>query len=79
MNFWATWCPPCREEIPELIELKKQYGDRLQIIGISEDDDPPAKVLKFAQEKGMSYPIVMSAPALVAAVSAEFRRCPLRF
>ena len=49
VNFWATWCPPCREEIPELIELQKQYGDRLQIIGISEDEDPPAKVLKFAQ------------------------------
>jgi thiol-disulfide isomerase/thioredoxin len=66
VNFWATWCPPCREEIPELIELKKQYGDRLQIIGISEDDDPPAKVLKFAQEQGMSYPIVMATPALIA-------------
>ena len=41
VNFWATWCPPCREEIPELIELQKLYGDRLEIIGISEDDDPP--------------------------------------
>jgi thiol-disulfide isomerase/thioredoxin len=67
VNFWATWCPPCREEIPELIELKKQYGDRLQIIGISEDEDPPAKVLKFAQQKGMSYPIIMATPELVAA------------
>lgn len=67
VNFWATWCPPCREEIPELIELKKQYGDRLQIIGISEDDDPPQKVLKFAQQKGMSYPIVMATPELIAA------------
>ena len=66
VNFWATWCPPCREEIPELIELKKQYGDRLQIIGISEDEDPPAKVLKFAQEKGMGYPIVMATPRLIA-------------
>jgi thiol-disulfide isomerase/thioredoxin len=67
VNFWATWCPPCREEIPELIELKRQYGDRLQIIGISEDEDPPAKVLKFAQQKGMSYPIIMSTPQLIAA------------
>jgi thiol-disulfide isomerase/thioredoxin len=67
VNFWATWCPPCREEIPELIELKKQYGDRLQIIGISEDEDPPATVLKFAQAKGMSYPIVMATPELIAA------------
>jgi thiol-disulfide isomerase/thioredoxin len=66
VNFWATWCPPCREEIPELIELKKQYGDRLQIIGISEDEDGPAKVLKFAQQKGMSYPIIMATPELIA-------------
>ena len=66
VNFWATWCPPCREEIPELIELKKQYGDRLQIIGISEDEDGPARVLKFAQQKGMSYPIIMATPELIA-------------
>lgn len=67
INFWATWCPPCREEIPELIALQKQYGDRLQIIGISEDDDPPEKVLKFARQQGINYPIVMSTPELIAA------------
>jgi cytochrome c biogenesis protein CcmG, thiol:disulfide interchange protein DsbE len=66
VNFWATWCPPCRMEIPELIELKKEYGDRLEIIGISEDDDPPAKILSFAKSKGMTYPIVMYTPELVA-------------
>jgi thiol-disulfide isomerase/thioredoxin len=67
VNFWATWCPPCREEIPELIALQKQYKDRLQIIGISEDDDPPQKVLKFAQQKGINYPIVMADLELIAA------------
>jgi thiol-disulfide isomerase/thioredoxin len=67
VNFWATWCPPCREEIPELIALQKQYGDRLQIVGISEDDDPPEKVLKFARQQGINYPIVMSTPELIAA------------
>jgi thiol-disulfide isomerase/thioredoxin len=41
VNFWATWCPPCREEIPELLELEKEYKGQLQIVGISEDDDPP--------------------------------------
>jgi thiol-disulfide isomerase/thioredoxin len=65
VNFWATWCPPCREEIPELIDLQKQYKDRLEIVGISEDDDPPEKVLKFAQQQGMTYPIVMSTPELI--------------
>jgi thiol-disulfide isomerase/thioredoxin len=66
INFWATWCPPCRMEIPELLELKKVYGNRLEIIGFSEDDDPPAKVLQFAQSEGMNYPIVMATPKLIA-------------
>jgi len=67
VNFWATWCPPCREEIPELLQLKKEYKDRLEIVGVSEDDDPPASVLKFARQKGMTYPIVMATPELVDA------------
>src|SRR5579863_3426233 len=66
VNFWATWCPPCREEIPELLALKKEYKDRLEIVGISEDDDPPASVIKFARQKGMTYPIVMATPELIA-------------
>jgi len=65
VNFWATWCPPCREEIPELLELKKEFKDRLEIVGISEDDDPPEYVLKFARQKGMTYPIVMATQALI--------------
>ena len=67
VNFWATWCPPCREEIPELLQLKKEYKDRLEIVGISEDDDPPASVLKFARQMGMTYPIVMATPELIEA------------
>ena len=67
VNFWATWCPPCRVEIPELIELQKEYQGRLQIVGISEDDDPPEKVLKFAQQKGMTYPIIMATPEIIEA------------
>ncbi len=66
VNFWATWCPPCREEIPELIELQKEFKDKLEIVGISEDDDPPASVVKFARAKGMTYPIVMATPELIA-------------
>lgn len=65
VNFWATWCPPCRAEIPELLELKKEFKDRLEIVGISEDDDPAGSVLKFAQKKGMTYPIVMSTPEII--------------
>jgi thiol-disulfide isomerase/thioredoxin len=60
VNFWATWCPPCRAEIPDLIKLQDKYRDQLQIIGISDDDDPPAVVKKWADAHGMNYPIVMS-------------------
>jgi thiol-disulfide isomerase/thioredoxin len=66
VNFWATWCPPCRMEIPELLELKKEYGDRLEIVGISEDDDGPETVVKFVRQKGMTYPVVMATKELVA-------------
>lgn len=67
INFWATWCPPCREEIPELLQLKKEFQGRMEIVGISEDEDPPEAVLKFARQKGMNYPIVMATEQLIDA------------
>ena len=67
VNFWATWCPPCREEVPELIALQMQFRDSLQIVGISEDDDPAANVLRFARQSRINYPIVMATPEVVAA------------
>src|SRR5271167_2985886 len=48
LNFWATWCPPCRDEIPEMIELSKRFRDHLQIVGVSMDDAPSADVRQFA-------------------------------
>src|SRR5262245_54157595 len=62
VNFWATWCPPCRAEIPDLIALQDKYRDRLQIIGVSEDDVPPAEVKQFVVEHHFNYPVVMSTP-----------------
>ena len=59
LNFWATWCPPCRAEIPGLIELQSRYKDRLQVIGISMDDSPAADVKEFAANEHMNYPVVM--------------------
>ena len=64
VNFWATWCPPCRAEIPDLIALQKKYKDHLLIIGISDDDDPPAAVKKWVTERHINYPIVMNTPEL---------------
>ncbi len=66
VNFWATWCPPCREEIPELIELSSRYKDKLQIIGVSMDDAPASEVLEFAKQIGITYPVVMGSGAIEA-------------
>ena len=67
VNFWATWCPPCREEIPALIRLQDQYKDRLQIVGISMDDEDQAnRVAEFAKQSGINYPIVMASPEMIA-------------
>jgi thiol-disulfide isomerase/thioredoxin len=72
LNFWATWCPPCREEIPEMIELSNRYKDRLQIVGVSMDDAPPDEVREFAKHEGITYPIVMGSRA----ISAEYGGVP---
>jgi thiol-disulfide isomerase/thioredoxin len=64
LNFWATWCGPCREEIPDLIGLQAKYKDRLQIVGISVDDDDDAAeaVKKFVDESRINYPVALASP-----------------
>jgi thiol-disulfide isomerase/thioredoxin len=64
VNFWATWCPPCREEIPDLVALQQKYPEQLQIIGISQDSAPAPVVQQFAAARGMNYPTVMSTPEI---------------
>jgi thiol-disulfide isomerase/thioredoxin len=64
VNFWATWCPPCREEIPDLIALQNKYKDQLQIIGVSQDSGSVEEVRRFAAEHRMNYPTVMSTPEI---------------
>ena len=59
VNFWATWCPPCRAEIPDLVALQKKYADTLLVIGVSGDEDAPAVVQQFADQYHINYPIVM--------------------
>jgi thiol-disulfide isomerase/thioredoxin len=65
LNFWATWCPPCREEVPELVQLQANYKDKLLVIGASEDEDGPQKVQQFVQRFGMNYPVVMATKELI--------------
>jgi len=56
LDFWATWCGPCKMEIPHLIELQEKYRDQgLVIVGITLDDDPDSCVPKYAAEVGMNY------------------------
>ncbi len=58
VNFWATWCPPCRAEIPTFIDLQKRYGDRgLQLLGVAVDD--PARVAQFVKAEGVNYPVLV--------------------
>ncbi len=60
LNFWATWCGPCRAEIPDLVELQNKYRDQLQIIGLVVDDDDQGAIKKFIAEFAINYPVALA-------------------
>lgn len=59
VNFWATWCPPCRAEIPHFIELVDKYGDDFTVLGIALDPREFDKVAPFVDKMGINYPVVL--------------------
>jgi len=66
VNFWATWCPPCRQEIPELIALYKRYKPQgLQLLAVDLREDP-GEVKAFAARQGMTFPVLIDSNGRVA-------------
>src|SRR5262250_3196514 len=60
LNFWATWCAPCKIEMPWFVDLQKQYAAQgLQVIGVAMDDSGEPAISKFAKEMGVNYPVLI--------------------
>lgn len=67
LDFFATWCPPCRQSIPHLVELNRKYGKQgLQILGMSVDEDGKEAVKSFADEFRINYPLALAGDSAVA-------------
>lgn len=60
LNFWATWCHPCKEEIPDLVALQTQYKDDIVVLGFS-IDDKPEELKEYAKQFQMNYPVLVGA------------------
>jgi thiol-disulfide isomerase/thioredoxin len=72
INFWATWCPPCRAEMPDLIRLQREYAKQgLQIIGITYPPETKTRVRRFARSLKVNYPIILGTHQIRARFSSE--------
>ncbi|MEP6962102.1 MAG: redoxin domain-containing protein [Acidobacteriota bacterium] len=64
LNFWATWCAPCKAEIPWFMDLQKTYGDDLAVLGVSMDEEGWSAVRPFMEQRGMNYPVMLDGAGL---------------
>jgi len=65
VNFWATWCGPCKIETPWLVDFQNQYGAQgLQIVGVAMDDSGKDEIARFAKDMGMNYPVLLGKEAV---------------
>src|ERR1700716_4564188 len=65
LNFWATWCGPCKIEMPWFIELQQKYGSQgLQVVGVAMDDASKEDIAKFAKDMGVNYPVLIGKEAV---------------
>jgi thiol-disulfide isomerase/thioredoxin len=65
LNFWATWCAPCKIEMPWFVDLQTQYAAQgLQVIGVAMDDSGEPAIAKFAKEMGVNYPVLIGKEAV---------------
>lgn len=72
LDLWATWCPPCKKEIPGFINLYKKYKDKgLEIIGISFDENGQKVVPPFMKKMGMNYPVYLDGGDIGPAFNLE--------
>jgi len=65
VNYWATWCPPCLAEIPDLVDLHDNKKNNLVVIGVALDYRSPKQVTDFARSMTISYPVVLGTPEIV--------------
>lgn len=71
VNFWATWCPPCLDEIPDLNDLYEAHkGRRLLVLGVAMDYQSGKQVMDFAQSLSVAYPIVLGNQKIAAQIGA---------
>ena len=78
LDFFASWCQPCRQSIPHLVELNRKYGKQgLQILGLSEDEDGERAVKAFTDEFRINYPVALAGDA--TSVDFGVRSVPIMY